>query len=171
MISYVQLDESQPVPREIIEMGSRNHSRLQYTIARIVEDNSDLIAFPELTIDVSKAPFAELGLPKQKTLMPDIAFYEEVDINWFDDEVQMSETPLLVVEVLSPYQGTQEFADKFKLYFGLGVRSCWLVSPGLQAITVFSPDMVSKIFTVDTILSDTQLNLQVSMNELFRKPR
>ena len=46
--------------------------------------------------------------------------------NLQNDILRMSEMPLLAIEVLSPKQGIYDILEKFKLYFSLGVQSCWL---------------------------------------------
>lgn len=41
----------------------------------------------------------------------------------------MTEIQLLAVEILSTSQTIKGSTDKFKIYFGAGVKSCWFIEP------------------------------------------
>jgi Uma2 family endonuclease len=43
------------------------------------------------------------------------------------DILVMQEMPKLVIEVISPRQGSFSIIEKFQAYFALGIQSYWLV--------------------------------------------
>ena len=47
---------------------------------------------------------------------------------------------MLVVEIFSPQQPTQEVMDKIDTYFAFGVKSCWLVSPTMHSVQILTAD-------------------------------
>jgi len=78
--------------------------------------------------------------------------------------------PLLAVEILSPRQGIDEILGKFKAYFALSVKSCWLIIPPNQSITVYSTAEQFKTFgTNDTEVNDDKLDIRLSIARLFGK--
>lgn len=48
--------------------------------------------------------------------------------------------PDLAVEVLSPSDCMADALAKVAMYLAAGVQSVWLVDPGTQTVTIFSPD-------------------------------
>ena len=86
------------------------------------------------------AIFSELTLQIQdKDYIPDICVYPKRPINFAEsDIVKMTELPIMVVEVLSPSQGSQEALSKFQVYFDAGIKSCWLVIPISTSIIVYT---------------------------------
>ena len=97
---------------------------------------------------------------------PDVALYSKRSINFLQDELRMSEMPLLAIEILSPAQGQQSLIDKINALFEMGVQSCWLVNPGIQAVTVFSSFGNAETF-VAGVIRDVQLDIEISHAELF----
>jgi len=111
--------------------------------------------------------FSELTLQIDRDYVPDISLYKKRKINFKSgDIIKMTEIPLLVIEILSPSQGVQEILDKFKIYFEAGVKSCWLVIPVTESVTVYSSTDNAETFYKDNII-DTILNIQISVNEIF----
>ncbi len=51
----------------------------------------------------------------------------------------MQEMPKLVIEVISPRQGSFSIIEKFQAYFALGIQSCWLVDPITAVVSVYYP--------------------------------
>jgi Uma2 family endonuclease len=56
------------------------------------------------------------------------------------DVSRRTDPPLLVVEIFSPQQGTQEVMDKVDVYFAFGVKCCWVVSPPMHSIQILTAD-------------------------------
>ena len=78
----------------------------------------------------------------------------------------MTEMPLLAVEILSPKQGTYELLEKFKVYFELGVKSCWLVDPAITTITVYSSNEEWRTFSGSEVIDET-LGIKLPLNKIF----
>jgi Uma2 family endonuclease len=105
---------------------------------------------------------------------------DELDVqdkSWTPDEIndydilKMSEMPLLAIEILSPRQSLEELLDKFKVYFALGIKSCWLVIPPLESVTVYSSDNMSKSFAMPICqeVFDEILDVKIPLLEIFVK--
>ena len=78
----------------------------------------------------------------------------------------MTEMPLVVIEILSPRQGFDEILEKFKAHFALGIRSCWLVTPAINAIAVYSSPTEWKTFTEGDVV-DELVGLRLSLAAIF----
>jgi len=111
--------------------------------------------------------FSELTLQTDKDYVPDISLYKKRKINFKSgDIIKMTEMPLLIIEILSPSQGVQEILDKFKICFEAGIKSCWLVIPVTESVTVYSSMENAETFYKDNI-NDKILNIQIPINEIF----
>jgi Uma2 family endonuclease len=74
--------------------------------------------------------------------------------------------PVLAIEILSHTQTIQEILDRFALYFGSIIKSCWLVVPVAGAVVVYaSPEKAQRFRTGDII--DEQLDIQVPLQDIF----
>ena len=161
------LDE-EIAPEELAEMGSLNHGYLQIKIGAQFLTIPDLTPSSELTLDISDIstlPEIEL-VGKSNSLEPDIAVFRNLSIDFQNDILKGKEVPVLVVEILSPRQGVQTLVDKFKLYFALGVESCWLVYPHAKAIAVYSAPSDFEMFINDEVV-DTVINVRLPLAEIF----
>ncbi len=99
--------------------------------------------------------------------IPDIALYSKRKVNFSaGDIVRMTEMPLLVVEILSPSQGSQDVLDKFRIYFGAGIKSCWLVVPVVRSVAVYSESEKSQTFYTGDIV-DNISDLRLSIDNIF----
>lgn len=111
--------------------------------------------------------FSELTLKFEKEYVADICLYPKRSINFASgDVIKVTDIPLLIVEILSPTQGTQEVLDKFVQYFQAGVQSCWLVIPVTQTVTVYSSMDQAKTFT-DGDIVDASLDITLSIHAFF----
>lgn len=149
---------------EAEDMGSLNHSYLQTKLGALFLMLNEYIAFTELSLDTStvQAEFPYAG----QSIVPDVAVYPARQINLAKDTLKMTEMPLLAIEILSPMQASQLLIDKLAIYFALGVRSCWLVYPMAQTISVFSaPDQFHSFSAGEVI--DEVLGLRLSIEEIF----
>ncbi len=133
---------------------SYNHA---YTHARLIA---------ELSKNESHSVFSELALDIGKDYIPDISLYPKRKIDWLNDEVKVSEMPLLAIEILSPTQGSKELIDKFKVYFEAGIKSCWLVIPVARSIIVCTAPDRSTTFS-DRDVVDKTLGLNLPIKAIF----
>ena len=83
----------------------------------------------------------------------------------------MTEMPLLAIEILSPSQGPKELKDKIRAYFDLGIKSCWLVIPDAQLISVYAKQGGFRNFDVqhDSELFDEVMDIHLPIAKVFGK--
>ena len=79
----------------------------------------------------------------------------------------MTKMPLTVVEIISPSQSNEDILAKFERYFNAGVKSCWLVLPSFQAISVYSAICKYQFFTEDKTLTDPATGIELPLSEVF----
>jgi hypothetical protein len=60
--------------------------------------------------------------------------------NWCEVLPKLTGPPLTVVESFSPQQGAQAVMGKVDVYPANGVKSCWVVSPPLNTVTILTAD-------------------------------
>ena len=149
---------------EAEDMGSLNHSYLQTKLGSLFLMLKEYIAFTELSLDTSavQAAFPHAG----QAIVPDVAVYPVRQINLAKDTLKMTEMPLLVIEILSPMQAPQLLIDNLAIYFALGVRSCWLVYPMAQTISVFNAPDQFHSFSANEVI-DEVMGLRLSIEEIF----
>src|SRR6185503_12839401 len=99
-------------------MPSTNHAVVQTNLIVEFARNRDYRVLSELTLDINGKPYT-----------PDLSIYRRTPVDWRHDIPRRPDPPLVVAEIFSPHQGTQEVLDKVDIYFGFGVKSCWIVSP------------------------------------------
>jgi len=137
---------------EVQDMPSKKHSSAQTNITGLLFNDDRFTPFVELSLDVSKIDLSPFGIKAKDELIPDISVYvnegqtesvtvaeQTVDLIDDDDDIlKVTEMPDLVIEVLSPRQAISDLLSKFKAYFALGVKSCWLVMPSVKVIKIYS---------------------------------
>ena len=155
-----EFDEEQ----EFDDMGSFNHSLVQGNLAHLIRMHSDFSAFIELSLDASSLDKSEFPNIKDE-LIPDVCAYPKHSVILHDILV-MKEMPNLVIEVISPRQGTLSIIEKFQAYFALGIRSCWLVDPVTAAVRVCHPNKEPMTFSSDDIV-DKVVDIKLPVKEIF----
>ena len=110
-------------------MPSLNHAIAQANLIGEFSRNRVYRVASELNLELGGKPYT-----------PDLSIYLRKQPDFHHDIVRVAEPPVLVVEILSPTQGYQSVIDKVDAYLQNGVKSCWVVSPPLRLITIFSPD-------------------------------
>ena len=74
--------------------------------------------------------------------------------------------------ILSPTEGMQDIADKrrpidkIKRYFEAGVKSCWLVQPIMETISVFARDMKPHVFSSGEV-NDSVIGITLPLENIF----
>lgn len=159
-----QLDE-EVAPEELSEMGSFNHGYLQLKIGACFLHLPDFTPASELSLDTSSLSASErAGAPE--VLKPDIAVYEQRTVNFQRDVLKTEHMPVLAIEILSPMQGVKTLVDKFRIYFALGVRSCWLVYPYAEAIAVYHAPDEFRLFAEGDVV-DAVADVRIPLAEIF----
>jgi Uma2 family endonuclease len=171
---YIELefepDRENPEARKV---SSLNHSLVQSRLVKAIDEQQFTIA-TELSLDISKNDFSKT-LKAKEELKPDICLYsaadEEIDFldsSEQDDLLKVSKMPLVAIEILSPTQGNREILANIRAYFALGIKSCWLVDPGVKTITVYTSPNHSKTYDMeDAEVIDNTLNLRLPLQKIF----
>ncbi|HFA51362.1 MAG TPA: Uma2 family endonuclease [Bacteroidetes bacterium] len=109
----------------------------------------------------------KLALPGVKPSIPDISIFPKESVDLLEDEIQMTEPPLTVIEILSPKQSIDDIKNKiFDIYFPAGVRSAWLIIPTLRTVYIFTPDRSYDIFT-EGKLHDPATGIELELDSFF----
>lgn len=78
----------------------------------------------------------------------------------------MTEMPLMALEIVSPRQGMYEIAEKVRLYFALGIQSCWVVEPVTHTITVYTSAEQWETFARGAVV-DGNLGIELPLSAIF----
>ncbi len=164
MTDLIELEEL-----ECQEMGSLNHSIVQARLTGLLFNDERFTPAIELSLDVSQIDLSQFGLKTKEELKPDISLYQgHRELSSLDDVLRMTEMPFLVIEILSPKQTLDELLAKFRAYFTLGIKSCWLVTPSIRAIAIYSQSKYLNTFSMnDTEVVDEIGNIHLPMRKIF----
>ncbi len=155
---------------EYQDMGSLNHSIVQARTTGVLVNDKRFTVMVELSLDVSQTDLSQFGLKVKEDLKPDICLYPNRIWLKRRDVLKMLDMPLLAIEVISPKQGIDDILAKFDAYFALGIQSCWLVTPALESITVYSqPDQFNTFDMNDTEIVDEVINIHLPLHKIFRR--
>lgn len=150
------------------DMPSINHSYLQAQIVLALAQNKEFTPFVELSLDASQIDLSQFGLKTKDELVPDVCLYKgRHKFNPLGDASKRTDMPLLAIEVLSPTQGTEEILAKFKAYFALGIKSCWLIIPATEVIAIYSTQGFESFGSKDTEVVDNTLNIRISTQPIW----
>jgi Uma2 family endonuclease len=161
-ISYLEEE------KESQDVGSLNHSIVQTQVAALLIGDQRFRSIVQLSLDTTD--LSQFNLKAKDELVPDVCVYPNtVKFIHVGDILKMPEMPLLAIEVVSPKQGLDEIINKFKAYFALGVKSCWLAIPTVESITVYSGPTNFKLFDVkrDTEVVDEVLDIHLPLQPIF----
>ena len=151
-VSQYEIERGKPMP-------SKLHGRVQLILGSELQiaygDKFNL--FSELSTDLS-----------EWESVPDISIYPKTEVNYSEDEIRVTEPPLCAIEILSPTQSLDELITKARKYFSYGVKSCWLVIPGLKNVYVFSGPGEYQIFRDDQTLTDAALGVSLDLGKVFK---
>ena len=97
-------------------MPSANHGAIQISLgAALIPYMEEYSVLSELSLRLDDRPF-----------VPDICVYPRLDLDPLHDEIQKTDPPSMVVEILSPRQLLDDLIQKSDAYLAAGVRSCWI---------------------------------------------
>ncbi len=148
-VSDYARERGKPIP-------SLNHSIAQKRlILALSKYEPQYTILSELSLELGDLP-----------VTPDICVYAAIPVDFTQDQVRMTEPPLLAVEIESPSQSTQDLVDKARQMIAAGTRSCWIVQPSLQTITVLTDDLKPTTFTEGAI-EDPTTEITVTLEEIF----
>ncbi len=155
--------------KDIDNMGSFNHSYLQARLAFLLYKAGKHTALTELSLDIGKLDLNKFQINVKEELKPDICVYPKRGLARPYDISKMSEMPLSTIEILSPSQNAYEILRKFEAYFALGIKSCWLVDPAIETVTVYAAFDKHSVFSEGNILDDAT-SIQLPVQEIFGSP-
>ncbi|MCU0451029.1 MAG: Uma2 family endonuclease [Bernardetiaceae bacterium] len=139
-----------------VDIPSRNHARIWSNL---------VIAFAKFRQQYTIYSQLSLNLGGKVTV-PDVCLFATTSPDWAHDELEMTVPPLVVMEIQSPRQGTQELIEKFGDYFQAGVKSCWLINPFLRGVFVRYPDGSQAVF-LDGLVKDASIGVEIPFAEIF----
>jgi Uma2 family endonuclease len=151
---------------ELADMGSFNHGYIQMRLGSLIEQTRRYTPVSELTLDVSGIDVSQFGLHSKEEIKPDICVYSRRGLSRPQDILKMNDMPLLAIEIVSPRQGLYDLINKFRVYFVLGIQSCWLVEPTINAVSVYTAIDRWETYTRDAVI-DEKLNLHIPVNQIF----
>jgi len=144
-------------------MGSFNHGYLQIRLGKML-DNDQYTVCAELSLDLSGIDLSHLNIKIKDEIKPDLCLYPKRKLSRPRDILRMKDMPLLIVEILSPKQGSDDILEKFQVYFALGIKSCWLVDPAIATIAIYS-SMSDRVVFSNNEAIDHSLNIHLT--EIF----
>jgi len=151
---------------ELVDMGSFNHGYIQMRLGSLIEQTGHYTPVSELTLDVSGIDVSQFGLRSKEEIKPDICVYPRRGLSRPQDILKMSDMPLLAIEIVSPRQGLYDLVTKFRVYFALGVQSCWLVEPTINAVSVYTTIDHWETYARGDVV-DEKLNLRIPIDQIF----
>lgn len=137
-------------------MPSLNHGVIQMRIGGEFLTDPKYTVASEVTLDLGTSP----------NLVPDLLVFDKLKLDLRHDQVQSTEVPILIVEILSPPQGTFELLQRVDRYFEHGVKSCWIVYPTSGSITVYGQDGFEQTLS-EGVVEDPVTELKVDLQRIF----
>ena len=151
---------------EVDTMGSFNHGYVQMRLGSLFEQSGKYTPISELNLDVRDVDLSRFEIRSKEEIKPDISLYPKRGLSRPQDILRMGEMPLLAVEIVSPKQGLYDLIEKIKVYFELGVQSCWLIEPAINAITVYTSLAQWETYTRGEIV-DPRLDIRLTIEDIF----
>lgn len=161
-------DETEEIltPEEASAVGSYNHSYLQINLGALLQMAGNYTVFGELTLDVSGLDLSQFEIKAREGVKPDLCVYPKRGLSRPVDILKMTEMPLTAIEILSPLQGSYEILQKFRVYFALGIQSCWLVDPATEIVAVYTAMDRHQTFHKNEVIDDV-LGIRLPLHQLF----
>jgi len=159
-------DTDEWVDGETTEIGSYNHSYLQINLGAQLQMAGEFTVCADLSLDVSSLDLSQFQIRAKEEIKPDLSVYTRRGLSRPVDILKMTEMPLLVVEILSPLQGSYEILQKFRAYFALGIKSCWLVDPATEVVAVYSSFERHATFSQDDVIDET-IPIRIPLHTIF----
>ncbi len=141
------------------DIMSLNHSRIINRLCVALDKyDAKFDTFPELEL--------ELITGKCK---PDICIYPNLPVDWYNDTIYYTDSPLVAVEILSPKQALTDLTDKaFKQYFPAGVEVVWIIVPLFRTIQILLPNGDLQTISGNEVMKDLTTNIEIDLKSIFR---
>lgn len=108
----------------------------------------------------------------RSVLAPDVSFIAKDRLPPGEVDAGFSRiVPDLVVEIASPSQYAPELLQRVTAFFQGGVREVWLVRPVSETITIFRPDTVEVVLTLEDTLDGGSVvpGFRLPLRSIFRR--
>lgn len=148
-LSDYEIERGKPMP-------SKNHGIIQANLTGEFLRSREYRPASEVTLTVGK----------DRTLTPDLVILPRRPLDIWADEIRTVEPPVMVLEIVSGSQSSSEMTRKVRDYLQHGVKSCWLVDPPMQQITVFTADGKKKTYE-EGIVTDPVTGLTADLAVVF----
>jgi Uma2 family endonuclease len=130
-------------------VGEKDHAKLQFKLAKLLETSGGYFVAIETRIQVSSTRFR----------IPDVCVYEE------EPEEQIFTTPpLLVAEILSPEDRMSRMQRKIEDYRAMGCPDIWILDPWRRKAYRF--DGASTVEVQDELTTHDS-GISILLSELF----
>ncbi len=149
VLSDYEIERGKPMP-------SKNHGIIQTRLGTALSRSEQYEAASEMTIDIGT------GSP----LTPDLAVILREPMDVWNDEIRSKTPPITTVEIVSFSQSSAEMTKKVRSYLQHGVKSCWLVDPPMQQITIFTADGKKKTYE-EGVVTDPVTGLTADLAVVF----
>jgi Uma2 family endonuclease len=149
-------------------MPDKDHADLQFLFALLIRQF------------LATAPLGVVGLEwrcifgppgHERAFIPDVAFatHERHAVPGRNARKFLWTAPDLAIEVLSPDQPADEFADKLQFYLLHGVRLVWVVNPETRTIRVYRPGEDAQLLQSGDILDGGEVlsGFSISVDDIF----
>ncbi len=153
-LSHYEIERNKPMP-------SLNHSAIQ----------TNLVSFLNQHYRKQYTILSEISIlmPEKPDAVPDIAIYPKLKLDFFEDQIAMTEMPITAIEIGSPSQSDNYIVKKINRYFEVGIKSCWFVIPSLQAISVYSGVGKYQFFSREMTLKDEITGVEIPLSDIFEE--
>ena len=141
------------------DIMSLNHSRIINRLCIALDKyDASYDTFPELEL--------ELSTGKCK---PDVCIYPNLPVDWYNDTIFFTDSPLIAIEILSPKQALNDLTDKaFKQYFPAGVKVVWIIIPVFRLVQVLLPNGDFQNLSSHEIMKDPTTGIEIDLKTIFR---
>lgn len=134
------------------------HQRISFKLAKAMDGflaASSCEVLPEIQIKIDQAHFIpDLSIICDDNI-PDKAFYDKA--------------PLIVLEILSPFNARWDLIYKLNLYESLGISEYWIIDPKTKTITIhyFFSQTAETFGLGDTAISLIRPEIQIPLITIF----
>lgn len=134
-------------------LGEKSHSRLQWTLGKLIEQ--------QLPPGTEVLPEVRVQVGPKRYRVPDICVVAT------SDEPIVTHPPLLCVEVLSPEDRMSRVQVRIRDYFAMGVPCVWVLDPETQQAFISTPTEGLREVK-NGVLTTANPALEVRLDEVFR---
>lgn len=147
-ISDYERERGKPMP-------SWNHSIIQSNLIVALASSPQWQVHSELSV--------RLG---ERDGTPDLSLYPKQRTDYTRDTIRATQAPTMVVEILSPTQGSVTVMERVDHYLANGVKSAWVVEPVFGSILVCTADG-QRVRYSDGVITDPATGLSVELARIF----